>query len=290
MEQVTIENDVLAIKVALLGAEVQEVKSLKDNFSYIWYADAKYWGRRAPVLFPFIGRSYENKYLIDGKEYNMKQHGFLRDQVFKIVDKQKNKLVLQHSATEETKLVYPYSYTVTITYTLEDTYLHINYEIDNNDAKDMYYSFGFHPGFNLNSDLSNYSLQFEPKLNSLPTLLVEPNPFRNGKIADTQLQNGKLELNYPMLDNGVKIYDISDIKTVSLISCVDAHQVTEDIADFPYLAVWSPENKKAPFLCVEPFRGLPDQYGKTMDIQDKLGEQHIAANSNDQFTVSLNFK
>lgn len=103
MEQVTIENDVLAIKVALLGAEVQEVKSLKDNFSYIWYADAKYWGRHAPVLFPFIGRSYENKYLIDGKEYNMKQHGFLRDQVFKIVDKQKNKLVLQHSATEETK-------------------------------------------------------------------------------------------------------------------------------------------------------------------------------------------
>lgn len=45
MEQVTIENDVLAIKVALLGAEVQEVKSLKDNFSYIWYVDAKYWGQ-----------------------------------------------------------------------------------------------------------------------------------------------------------------------------------------------------------------------------------------------------
>lgn len=52
MEQVTIKNDVLAIKVALLGAEVQEVKSLKDNFSYIWYADAKYWGRHAQFYFP----------------------------------------------------------------------------------------------------------------------------------------------------------------------------------------------------------------------------------------------
>lgn len=61
MEEITIKNDDLEAKISLLGAEIQEVKNLKDDFSYIWTADKQYWGRHAPILFPFIGRSNELK-------------------------------------------------------------------------------------------------------------------------------------------------------------------------------------------------------------------------------------
>lgn len=289
MEQITIKNNNLEAKIALLGAEIQEVKNLKDNFSYIWTADKQYWGRHAPILFPFIGRSNNNQYLIDGKKYDMKQHGFLRDQTFEVAAQDEDRVVLKSSATDETKKVYPYDYTVTITYKLVDNELKASYEIENKNNSAMYYSFGFHPGLSISSDLSDYALEFEPKAESLKTLLIDPAPFRSGKEAQTKLENGKLALSYPMLDDGLIIFDVKDLKTVSLVSSKDGHRVTEDISAFPYLAIWSPEKKHASFVCVEPFRGLPDKYGESIEISKKDGEQHIIGHQTDEFGVALKF-
>ncbi len=92
-----------------------------------------------------------------------------------------------------------------------------------------------------------------------------------------------------MLDDGLIIFDVADISSVSLVSSKDGNKVTEDISDFPYLAIWSPEKKQAPFVCVEPFRGLPDKYGKPIDISMKDGEQNIIGHHTDKFDVSLRF-
>ncbi|URW70688.1 aldose 1-epimerase family protein [Lactobacillus kefiranofaciens subsp. kefirgranum] len=289
MEQITIKNNKLEAKIALLGAEIQEVKNLQDDFSYIWTADKKYWGRHAPILFPFIGRSNENKYLCLGKTYDMKQHGFLRDQTFKVVEQKDDEVVLESSSTPETKAVYPYDYTVTITYRLAKDELKAYYQVENKNSSAMYYSFGFHPGLNITSNLSDYSLHFDTKNSSLRRLLIDPAPFRSGEETRTQLEDGKLALNYPMLDDGLIIFDVADISSVSLVSSKDGNKVTEDISDFPYLAIWSPEKKQAPFVCVEPFRGLPDKYGKPIDISMKDGEQNIIGHHTDKFDVSLRF-
>lgn len=96
---------------------------------------------------------------------------------------------------------------------------------------------------NITSNLADYALQFEPQVDSLKTLLIDPAPFRSGKEAQTKLENGKLALSYPMLDDGLIIYETKDLKSVSLVSEQDDHRVTEDISDFPYLAIWSPEKK-----------------------------------------------
>lgn len=92
-----------------------------------------------------------------------------------------------------------------------------------------------------------------------------------------------------MLDDGLIIYDVDGIDTVTLVSDKDGHKVTEDTSDFPYLAIWSPEKKHAPFVCVEPFRGLPDKYGKPVEISMKDGEQNIIGHHSDQFGVTLKF-
>lgn len=289
MEQVVIKNNILEVKIALLGAEVQEVKNLEDDFSYIWDADTKYWGRHAPVLFPFIGRSNDNQYLIDGKKYDMKQHGFLRDQTFTVVDQSSDQVTLQSKASEETLAVYPYDYTVEITYQLIENQLEIKYQIENHNDKEMYYSFGFHPGLKVTGNLSNYALTFNPEVKELRTLAINPAPFRSGEVTETKLNNGNLSLSYPMLDNGLIIYDVQDIMSVTLVSSEDDHTVSENIADFPYLAIWSPEKKKAPFVCVEPFRGLPDKYGKISEISKKDGEQEIASHETDNFSIKMIF-
>ena len=56
------------------------------NREVIWQADPAYWKRHAPVLFPNVGRHFEDHYRINGVEYPSSQHGFARDSEFTCVD------------------------------------------------------------------------------------------------------------------------------------------------------------------------------------------------------------
>lgn len=46
-----IDNGRLSLEVSSLGAEMQSLKSCTGG-DYLWDGDARYWQRRAPVLFP----------------------------------------------------------------------------------------------------------------------------------------------------------------------------------------------------------------------------------------------
>ena len=50
----TLSNSILTVQIAEHGAELQSIK--KDGKEYLWQGDAKFWGRRSPVLFPIVGR------------------------------------------------------------------------------------------------------------------------------------------------------------------------------------------------------------------------------------------
>lgn len=81
---VDIENDWLKIEISNKGAEVRKVKHKKNGLDYMWTGEKAYWGRVSPVLFPIVGRLKEDQYQLDGKTYEMSQHGFLRDVVFEV--------------------------------------------------------------------------------------------------------------------------------------------------------------------------------------------------------------
>jgi galactose mutarotase-like enzyme len=97
----TLENKQIKIKVDTQGAQLQELILKSDQKNYLWHGDSKYWGRRAPVLFPIVGRLKDDKYLYNGQEYKMTQHGFARDNEFELVNQDKNYLtyVLEHHFT-----------------------------------------------------------------------------------------------------------------------------------------------------------------------------------------------
>ena len=72
----TLSNSILTVQIAEHGAELQSIK--KDGKEYLWQGDAKFWGRRSPVLFPIVGRVWNNKYRHAGNTYEIGQHGFAR--------------------------------------------------------------------------------------------------------------------------------------------------------------------------------------------------------------------
>ena len=80
-----IANEHLKIVISDVGAEM--VSLCKDGAEYLWNGDSTYWSDQSPVLFPFVGRFTNGKYLLAGKEYEMDIHGFARKYPYAMIDK-----------------------------------------------------------------------------------------------------------------------------------------------------------------------------------------------------------
>lgn len=59
-------------------------------------------GRRAPILFPIVGRLVDNTYYVDGKPYSLTQHGFARDLTFSVQEQSETKITYIVTSNEET--------------------------------------------------------------------------------------------------------------------------------------------------------------------------------------------
>ena len=95
----TISNSVLTVGVSEHGAELQSIQ--KNGKEYLWQGDTRFWGRRSPVLFPIVGRVWEDTYRYAGNSYRMGQHGFARDMDFKVTYKGEDGIVYWYGAQNE---------------------------------------------------------------------------------------------------------------------------------------------------------------------------------------------
>ena len=96
--------------------------SLKKNQNgqeYLWCADAKFWNRHSPVLFPFVGRVKDGTYRYENKEYQISQHGFARDMEFTCISQKPEEIWFGLDATPDTKEKYPFDFRLEIGYHLE---------------------------------------------------------------------------------------------------------------------------------------------------------------------------
>ena len=82
-----IENDYLQVKVQEHGAELCSIVRKSDGKEFLWQADARYWKRHSPVLFPIVGALWKNEMRQDDAKYHLTQHGFARDMDFTVVHK-----------------------------------------------------------------------------------------------------------------------------------------------------------------------------------------------------------
>lgn len=90
---VIIQNDQLIAEIAEHGAELISLKSKEHGLEYIWQGDPAYWGRHAPVLFPFVGRLKDDQYVYQGKTYQMGHKDLLGIWILKSLNMDKKWLV-----------------------------------------------------------------------------------------------------------------------------------------------------------------------------------------------------
>ena len=67
----TISNNILSVKIAEKGAELQSIFHLPNNLEYLWSGDEKFWAKKSPVLFPIVGGLKNNTYTFNGNDYKL---------------------------------------------------------------------------------------------------------------------------------------------------------------------------------------------------------------------------
>ena len=114
-----------------------------------------------PILFPICGDLSEG-YLIGGKKYFLKQHGFARDLPWSIgLLKDKLGIRLKLSDTKDSLSYFPFFFTLLMDVRLQEKSLQISVKIYNQGNESMPFSFGLHPYFQI-SNLKKI------KINGLP--------------------------------------------------------------------------------------------------------------------------
>ena len=188
-----IESNDLIIESKNSGAELTRIYSKKYNKEILWNGDSSFWGRHSPILFPIVGRLKDNETYIEDKLYNMSQHGFARDMEFEVIDETNSSIIYKLQSNEESKKFYPYEFELLIKYTLEENKLNIKWEVKNIDSREIYFSIGAHPAFNISSreELSNYYIEFKCKDN-INQISLE-GPYYNEITSMSKLET--LELN-----------------------------------------------------------------------------------------------
>ncbi|EEP6724843.1 aldose 1-epimerase family protein [Listeria monocytogenes] len=274
---IKLENEVLLVEMKTAGAELTRIFHKDTGLEYLWNADSKFWGRHSPVLFPTVGRLVEDTYLVDGKPYHLGQHGFARDRDFQVIEQTEKSVRFELDADEDSLAVYPYKFKLSIIYTIEKNTVAVSYEVENTDNKRIYFSIGAHPAFNLpltdGTTFEDYYLDFGTEEN-LETLCLE-GPYRSGeikKVVDKSAQY--LPLSYDLFKNDALIFEALKQKEMTIKSDKTPHFVKVSFPEFPFVGVWTAK-PGTPFLCIEPWYGIADGAGESVELRDKAGIEHL---------------
>ncbi|EOD6717464.1 aldose 1-epimerase family protein [Listeria monocytogenes] len=274
---IKLENEVLLVEMKTAGAELTRIFHKDTGLEYLWNADSKFWGRHSPVLFPTVGRLVEDTYLVDGKPYHLGQHGFARDRDFQVVEQTEKSVRFELDADEDSLAVYPYKFKLSIIYTIEKNTVAVSYEVENTDNKRIYFSIGAHPAFNLpltdGTTFEDYYLDFGTEEN-LETLCLE-GPYRSGEIKKVVDEAARyLPLNYDLFKNDALIFEALKQKEMTIKSDKTPHFVKVSFPEFPFVGMWTAK-AGTPFLCIEPWYGIADGAGESVELRDKAGIEHL---------------
>ena len=268
----TIENDYLKVSVDDHGAELCSIFDKIHNREVIWQADPAYWKRHAPVLFPNVGRHFENHYHIGETEYPSKQHGFARDSEFTCVDMTTDSITHKLKSSDATKENYPYDFELKIKHVLEKNQVSVCWEVVNHSNKPMYFTIGGHPAFNVPAvgsadNKEDYLLTFDEQ-KSLTYLLLDPasGTALPDQTQTLELTDGTCHIDAHMFDHDALIFD-NQIEKAGIAFPDGTPYLELTCHRFPNFGIWSVPGSS--FVCLEPWMGRCDDCGFTGDLSEK---------------------
>lgn len=276
------ENDFLSVEINELGAELFSIKSKKTNIEYLWQGNSEYWSGRSTILFPICGRLFGGKYLYNNVEYEMPIHGIAKLFEFNSKSVSNTEIELELKSSDKTKKYYPFDFVFIVRYKLKNNLLKTEFIIKNTGEEEMYFSYGGHPGFNVpfseNEKFEDYYLEFSKK--KLSRHIFSETCFDTGETEKFNLVKNKLLLEHNLFDNDALFFETETDK-VKLKSSKSKNYIEVTYKDMTCLGLWHKPKTDAPYICIEPWHGIPSTDGIIDDFATK--NQMIKINSNKKY-------
>jgi len=274
----TIENDLLKVVINPLGAELSSLFNKANGHEYVWNGDPKFWAKQSPVLFPIVGTLKNNSYSINEKSYELTRHGFAREKVFKISNQTAASISFELQNDEQTLSVYPFEFSFSLIYTIEQNNLTVTYFVKNIGNGEMLFSVGAHPAFKLPiadelayedyyllfnkiENAGRWPISAEGLIESAPTALLE--------------NTNRLPLTKSLFYKDAIVLKNIASDSVELKSDKNPIGFTFTFKGFPYLGIWAA--KDADFICIEPWCGIADSVNSSQVFGDKEGIVKLGA-------------
>ncbi len=283
MADYTITNGILTASFLRYGAELVSLKNAVGK-EFI-YRDTSVWNGSAPVLFPICGGLRDDKFVFDGTEYNLCKHGFARKSNFELEEKSDSSLTFLLHESAETLAVYPFCFEFRVRYTLVDDSLVVEFITTNTDQKDLYYSCGAHEAYVCPGGIEKYSIVFDK-----PETLESH--FVRGVTVDHEtypvLKNEEvLPLRYSDYAVDALVFSKFRSRGVTLAANDGTRMVRVDFPDSTHLLLWTTNTQNAPYLCIEPWNGMPDYIDSEYDITERPGIRSLAPNESETITHTV---
>lgn len=276
-----LQNEHLSLKVDSLGAEMMSLRRQENGREYMWSGDKTYWSGVSPLLFPFIGSLKEGKYRYQGRSYSIEKHGFARNMEFKPVVQEENKLILAISDNEDTYNCYPFSFRLEVTYMLEKDGVRVNWRVINRGDSTMYFSIGGHPAFacpvNEHGTRTGCGIRLlgAEERNSVDSLCVIPGGLLNGHTVPVKMEEGKVIVSDTLfqIDTILLEHQI----TGAALCGQDGKEFVRVESDAPVWGIWSMEDNRAAYICLEPWFGLCDYANASGELESRPHTNRVDA-------------
>ena len=267
---VTIKNSDLTVVIAKKGAELQSI--VCGGVEYMWNRDPAFWAQSAPIMFPMCGGLKGGKYELEGVGYEMPKHGFAKLMDFEVENQTESSVTFVLYDNEQTRKMYPFAFAFRVSYVLEGKSVKVTYDAENLDNKTMYCTFGAHEAYACPEGIEAYELIFPEK----ETLYAYG---LNGDIVTDYTKLMVQGSDRLVLDDRHFALDalvFRDVKSnsVTLASKVSGRRVKVEFDGFDYLILW--HKYTAPYLCIEPWCGLPDVAGSGYNFAEKEGMHAVS--------------
>lgn len=281
----SIENEFLTVKIKKYGAELNSVKSKETGIEYLWQGNPDIWYGQSPVLFPIVGTLLDNKYRVDGKEYELFRHGCARKRDFEVKETGEGFITLTQSFNDDSLKAYPYRYVLDITFRLDGKKLTVTHTVRNADDKKIYFSIGAHPGFNCSiGDV----LEFEQEETDVVNEMIDEDSILFDEKFPSPIDGRIFTITEHIFDKDAHVLSNLKSKKCTLKSQNRPQEVEFTFGDAPYLGLWAKPG--APYVCIEPWYGINDSREKKADFSQKRAIESIDTGDVFEFSWSALIK
>jgi galactose mutarotase-like enzyme len=285
----SIESADLLVEVNSIGMELSSIRSKHSNQEYLWQGNPAFWTGQAPVLFPIIGALKNGQLNYQGKFFELPKHGLVRNSVKpKLIESGTDFLRFGMAWDAETLEIYPFKFSLEITFLLDGKSLQIQHRITNSADESMLYSIGGHPAFNcpLKADESyeDYYLEFEEE-ETAATWLIDQSGLISLEQKPILDHTKNLPLHSHLFDYDALVFKNLKSSSVKLFHRKKGPLLAVDFEDFNYLGIWA--KPAAPFVCIEPWLGIADSVDSSQNFEEKEGVLKLASGQSDQKIYSI---